>query len=274
MESSGNLFGVRDRFGKVPEQQRHFFRVFQPSFGVLGEQATRCFQRSMILDAGEHIQDLPVRGVADTVGSQDRQAHLASEHAGGLGAGFLLAVEVALQLDVHVLPTEYIGQLPETLACNRDASVAECGGERPVFVPGQADQSGGMFGQFFQRGNTFTLPRTHLHTRDQPAQVAVALPCGDQQGIAMTPDGGDLRTDVRPDAQTPALQVKPRRAEHPVPVDERHRRHVHPRRHPGKLLGLGSCLEKTECGCRVQFHIHVSETRKEFSTRRHEGHKI
>ena len=111
------------------------------------QQPAGGFQGRVISDAGEHIEQLaPPRLVQrDAVGGHQRQPERARQFDQGLVARLLVAVEVALQLDVNVLAAEGANKLFQA---------------RAVGPRGQADQAFGELLELLGR-----RPRLRLFSR-------------------------------------------------------------------------------------------------------------
>ena len=75
------------------------------AFGILRKQAAGGFQRSMISNAGEDIEDLALvrRGIADAVGGQQRQTKAFRKRDRLLIDRFFFAIVVPLQFDVDIV---------------------------------------------------------------------------------------------------------------------------------------------------------------------------
>ena len=50
--------GIRNRFRHIMKKSRHLCRCLQITIGILRDEAAGSFQRPMIPNAGEHIEDL------------------------------------------------------------------------------------------------------------------------------------------------------------------------------------------------------------------------
>ena len=75
---------------------------------------------------------------------------------------------MALQLDVQVPAAEHADE-----AIDEAADAVPATGERGA--AGERDEPADMAVQIVERERAFALRRAHLHARDQPAEIAVAL---------------------------------------------------------------------------------------------------
>jgi hypothetical protein len=79
---------------------------------IAAEQASGSGQGAMMANAGENIEQLPLLrlGMADSIGSHDRQAQFSRELQCGLIASLFCAAKVALHFDIHVLCAKDFGE--------------------------------------------------------------------------------------------------------------------------------------------------------------------
>jgi len=108
---------------------------------VEGEQPTCLIEFDMMADSGEQILNLAVVvcGVADAVGSNERQAERVCDTNCRLIAPLLLALMVPLQLDENVLLSEDADELFDGRAACRFAAACERRGQGTLVSAGQAD---------------------------------------------------------------------------------------------------------------------------------------
>ena len=72
-------------------------------------------------------------------------------------AGFLFALVMALEFDVHVAAAVDGDEAIELLGCGGFALTSESGGERTFFAAGEADQPCGKFFEIIEGGRAFSL---------------------------------------------------------------------------------------------------------------------
>ena len=90
----------------------------------------------------------------------------------------------------------------------------------------QADQAFGEFRELFRRGRAFAFLGAQLHAGDQAAEVLIAGAIFGQQRIAKAVGAGDLRADVRADAELLRGHVETGGAGDVVAVEHRQGRDV------------------------------------------------
>ena len=134
--------------------------------------------------ARQHVEQRSIRRLrkADAVGGNHRNAICPRQRVERDVGCLLVAKQMTLQLDIDVVPPEQAHQTIEQAA---DAMVA--GIEQRT--PAERHQPGGRAVQLLERQRTLALStprvalvrtngpaiRTHLHARDQPAQIPVAF---------------------------------------------------------------------------------------------------
>src|SRR5215471_5291285 len=124
--------------------------------GVLCEQASGSIQTAFVPDAGEDVGNLALRrrGVADSIGSQQRQMKLSRQTDRRLVARFLITIEVALQFNINIFPAKNGDELLKQLPRPREP-VFQGMRQRAMFVAGKADQSLSMILQFLRRSRCY-----------------------------------------------------------------------------------------------------------------------
>ena len=124
----------------------------------------------MLADAGEHVVQRPLglAGEAHAVGGDDRHPERLGQRDQHLVVPGLVALQVALHLDVDLLAAEDADQPVEQPA---DA-VPIAAQQRPA---GQRDQPADVAVEILERERALPFRRAQLHRGDQPAEVAVAL---------------------------------------------------------------------------------------------------
>jgi hypothetical protein len=188
--------------------------------------------------AGEHVQHFPLPrlGVTDAIGGHQRNAHAAGLLHNGLVAGFLAAVDVALQFGIEMMPAEYVRQAF-------------------VDIRRDGDQAARKLRDLIQRGGAFAFLGAHFHARHQAAQVAVALAIFAQKWVALAVGARDFGADMRAYPRLLRRHVEARRAVHAVPVEQRHGGNAQVRAGGHQIFGRRGALQKTEGRASVKFNI-------------------
>jgi len=154
----------------IGKQVRHLVRRLEISFGVQREPAPGRGEIGVMVDAGEHVEQRPLngRGKTDAVGRDGGHVKRRRKCRQRLVLVLLVAMQVALQLDVHVGAAEHTDDPIEQSADAVPLSVER----RPA---GERYETVRRAFQLVERQRAFALRRAHLHARDQPAQIAIAL---------------------------------------------------------------------------------------------------
>ncbi len=222
-------------------------------------------------DAREHVKQRAFlrRRETDTVGGHDRHVKGRRQREEGLIVAFLVAAQVALQLDVHVVaaedPHQAIDQAADPVAGARKPRTAD-----------QGDEASDMPVQALDRERTLPFRRPQLHRRHEPAEIAVARRRGHEH--RQPPEGwgvaGPARS-ARPDGQLgandgfeaglPGREVEARDAVDPVTVQERHRRIAQGGGPFYQRLGEGGRFQEREGRSRMEFEVHGLEFRLLFA---------
>ena len=137
----------------------------------------------MIADASEDVQDLPFRlhRVLDAVGSDEREPQRTRDVDRPVIDGFLIAVEMPLQFDVHAIASEHFHQPFCNAPAFFRASVADGCGERAAISSRQADQTCRVRNHFRFCDRALSFGRAHFHLRDQAAEVLIAGAAGGEK---------------------------------------------------------------------------------------------
>ena len=154
------------------------------ALGVAGEQASGGGESAVMTDRGESITKLASfgGGVADTVSGEQRKMERAGNVDCGAVAGFFFALEMALQFDVDVAGAEDGYELINLAASFIEAASLQGGCEWAFGTAGEADETMGVFFEFFLADGTFAFLGAQLHFGNQAAEVLVAGAGGDQEG--------------------------------------------------------------------------------------------
>src|SRR5262245_29139700 len=97
-------------------------------------------------------------------------------------AGFLLAMEVALQFDIDIFVAENGHQAFYYLAAFLYAAVAKRDCQWTIFVASKADQTGGVFLKFVFKNRAFIFLGAQLHSGEQAAEILMSRASCDEQG--------------------------------------------------------------------------------------------
>src|SRR6185503_16109229 len=148
-------------------------------------------------------------------------------------AGLFLAIEMALQLRIHVLFPKHLDQPFDTsLRLFRALRVLATEGFRDWTIKSasQTDQSSRMRCQLFCCDYTLTrlcvFWHTQFHQRDQATEILITLSSSNPNGYGACVLHAYLRTDVRLDSVFLCRKMKPWRAVNSIAVQQCHGRHL------------------------------------------------
>jgi hypothetical protein len=159
-----------DRRGAIREQPRHLRRRLEVALGVGGQAAAGARQRHVLTNRGQHVEQRPLfgRGKADAAGGQQRDAKRLREAHQRVVVVFLVALQVALQLDEGVRaakdPDDAIEQTADAEAVRAQQRAA-----------GHGDQAGNAAVELVDAERALAFRRAQLHARNQAAEVAPAF---------------------------------------------------------------------------------------------------
>src|SRR5581483_2158896 len=96
---------------------------------------------------GKDVVQLALYGsrIADAIGGEQRQMKGLGKFQGRLVARFLIAMEVALQLDINILATKNSDQRIHGAACRFYAANGERCGQRSFLTTREANEPRGVF---------------------------------------------------------------------------------------------------------------------------------
>src|ERR1700733_12302015 len=120
-------------------------------------------------------------GVANAIGREQRKIERPGNRDGSPVASFLLPMEMALQLDIHIAAAKKSDQLLDLLAGFFDAAMLQSGRQQPIRAASQANETLSMLLQFFFLHCTFTFFCTYLHLGDQAAKILITGTRGDEE---------------------------------------------------------------------------------------------
>ena len=126
----------------------------------------------------------PGVGEPHAVGGDDRHAKRARQLGQRHVVAFLVAQQMALQLDADVIAPE---EADEPIEQPADAVMPRVE-QRPA---GQRDEAGGEAVELLERERAFALRRAHLHARDEAAEILIALWRCDEDGKPPEAQGQD-----------------------------------------------------------------------------------
>ncbi len=279
LQAIGELPRPPDRVRPIAEERRHVGGGFEIPLGVRREPPPRLRQRGVMVDAGEDVEQRPLRQrrEPDAVGRDDRHVERRREIDERLVVRLFVAAEVPLQLDVHAVAAE---QADETIEQAADAVAAAV--ERRA--AGERDEAAGAAVQILERERAFAFGRAQLHAGDQPAEVSIALLAfaedGQRTGLegwkgwtgGTDPSSGvpflpflpscllrlrdrELCADDRAEAGGRRGLVKPGRAVHAVAIEQRHRPVAEIGRALDDRFRERRALEKAEGGGGVELDV-------------------
>jgi hypothetical protein len=178
---------VYDRITAIGKELRHRFRRFQVPLRITREDTAGTVERRVMTHAREHVEQRSIGRFrkADVVGGNHRNAVGLRKRVERCIGGLLVAQQMTLQLDIHVAPPEQADQPVEQAAESMVAGIEQR-------TPAERNETGCGPVQFLERERTVALStpprrssrprqgrprriRTHLHARDQPAQIPVAF---------------------------------------------------------------------------------------------------
>jgi hypothetical protein len=238
------------------EEARHVRPALEGALAVRLKAPTGAIEIGLLADAREDVGELSAfwPRVERLVRGDERRPHLTREPDQALKHPFLLAREVALDLDVAARAAEDRDESQEDAAGTVHVAGGQPRRERAARAPGEAHEPGGARLEIVERRRRGF--GSELQPRDQAAEVLVAFTILHEQRQARAVGERDLTADDRPDARVERRAGEARRAVHAVPVHQRHRGHPEARRLRGEGLRLGGALEERERGLRVQLDEH------------------
>ncbi len=204
-------------------------------------------ERRVVANAGEYIEKfaIAISGIANTVGSDDRQTAFRGQAKQRLVAAFLFAQLMTLKFDIDMAAAVNGCEAIKALAGVTVSILRERSSKRTLFSASEADQAGREFFEIIKSRGTFRLGGfAHLESRNQLAQILVSglgrteqrdarrffrtlvrLPFRRDLTAAVGSDG-DLRADVGFDAGLLRRSVKAGDTIEAVAIGESDGRHV------------------------------------------------
>ena len=115
VEAIGELAGGGHGLRPIREQLRHLRRRLQVALGVVREALAGTVDVGLVADAADDVVERPIlrRREADAVGREQRHVIRRGECDERVVVGFLVALQVALQLDVEPIAPEHADQAIE-----------------------------------------------------------------------------------------------------------------------------------------------------------------
>ena len=170
LQAIGELARARHRLRQIAEERRHVGRRLEIPLRVRRKAPARARQIRVVMDAREHVEQRAPgrRREAHAVGGDDRHAKGRRQIDERAVVGFLVPVEMTLQLHVHAMPAEQSDEAIEQPA-DAVAAAVERGAADERDEPARAPV------QLLQRERAFALRRAELHAGDEAAQVAVPV---------------------------------------------------------------------------------------------------
>jgi hypothetical protein len=120
---------------------RHLFGSTDVPLRILSQQASCGIETTFVLDAGKDVGNFALsgRGIADAIRGQQREIEFTRKIHSRLVARFLMAVEVALQLDIKIFPAKSRDEPLKQLASCCEAALFQSLCERAMLVAGETD---------------------------------------------------------------------------------------------------------------------------------------
>ncbi len=170
LEPLGQRLRACERFGKIGEELRHHLGRLEISLGVSRQPSAGGIERGVMPHAGEHVEERAIgrRRAAHVVGGDDRHAKPAGELDQRRVLTFLVAQEMALQLDAHVAATEETDQAIE----QPTHAVMPRIEQRPTR---ERDEPSGEALELLERERALSLGGAQLHARHEATEIFVAL---------------------------------------------------------------------------------------------------
>jgi hypothetical protein len=156
--------------GRSANKPRHLRRRLEVALGIRREPAAGAHQRDVLANRGDDIEQRPLFGrrERDAAGRQQRHAKRLGETDQRIVVVFLVAVQVALQLDVGIAAAERADD-----AIEEAADAEPFGAEQRA--AGHGDEAGGEAVELMNRQRALAFRRAELHLREQTTQISPAL---------------------------------------------------------------------------------------------------
>src|SRR5436190_602960 len=150
---------------------------------------------------------------------------------------------------------ENVNEPLERLARFGKSAAMKSRGERAMLSAGHEDEAVGEFFKlaFFDGAAAFRC--AHLHSRGETADVLITTTGFSQERITAAVGGCQLRANVRMKARLFRCVMKLRSAINTIPIEQSHGGHSQLRADVREFFGQGSPVEKTECGCGMEFNV-------------------
>jgi hypothetical protein len=152
------------------EQAGHCLRRFQVPLGIARQPPPRPFERRLVPDAREHVVERPVDWFREShaVGGDDRQMKRRGEVQQRVIVRFLVAKQMTLELDAHVVGAERADQPIDQAAHTKPRGV-DCG------TTGQRNETADVSIELVERERSLAFRRAKLHLRHEAAEIAIPL---------------------------------------------------------------------------------------------------
>ena len=170
LQAIGQLAGARHRLRQIAEERRHVGGRFEIALRVRREAPARLREIGVVMDAGEDVEERPLgrRREPHAAGGDDRHVERRREIDERAVVGFLVAAEVALQLDERLLAAEdahdAIEEAADAVAPRVERHAAD-----------ERDEPAGEPVELLERQRAFAFRRAQLHARDELAEIAIAV---------------------------------------------------------------------------------------------------
>jgi hypothetical protein len=227
--------------------------------GILRQQASGCIETAFVPDAGKDVGNFALSecGIADAIGGQQRKIKFPRKLYSRLVTRFLVAIEMALQLDIKIFPAKNRDEMLKQSPSCRKAVLLQSMGKRAVFVTRETDQALSMTFEFVQRGGCdFVFGSSQLCCGDKTAEVLVSGTRLHQQGVASAFGKADFRANVGLDSTLLGGKMKARSAVNTISIQQRHGGKAVLRTRERKSFGQGRTIEEGESGTGMEFSVH------------------
>ncbi len=161
----------------ICKQPRHLRRRLEVALGVGGETPAGSRKRHVLANRGQHVEQRPLfgRGKAHAAGGHERHAKRFRETHQRVVVVFLIAMQVALQLDKNIVAAEDADHAIE------QAADAEAVGAQQR-AAGHGNEAGDAAVELVDSERALAFRRAQLHARDQAAKISPAFLGGTNTG--------------------------------------------------------------------------------------------
>ena len=251
--------GQRGRQGlrQLLKQRRHLGGRFEPPLGVGAQQHAGLIERSMRLDAGQHILQLALFGstIVDIVGRHQRQPLPAGQVDQRRGQPLLFDQQVVLHLQPVAPSAEGVAVASGDALGGCAVPLQQGAPQFAARAAGEAGQAAGVLCQQVKRGRGLPFLVPQLGGAEQAAEVAVAPAVTRQQRHVSAAIQRDLTAEQRLDLLGARRGGKLHGAVEAVVVGDRYSSQTKRRRPCYQLVRRRCAVQEAEVGMQVQFGV-------------------